>query len=261
MDKQTLAPARSPRDHKEPPKTVRAVVQALKVLRELDQAGGSMGATALARKAGLNTSTTFNILRTLDAEGMVNFDPSTKTYAPALGLLALVRSLVGRQESELLRRELMQIATREQCLMALWQIVDDRVVLIDRALANTPVRLDMQVTQRMPKYLGAIGRVIAAKSDVGPEELRRWFMAMRWNKAPTFEEYLAQVEEARQKGYGIDDETLYAGIAVVASVITDAEGWPLYGISAISLVGTPQHRRLNEIGEKLAAIAASISGG
>ena len=241
-------------------KPVRAVSQALKVLRELGQSGDPMGATALARRAGLNTSTTFNILRTLHDEGMVSFDPVAKTYAPALGLLGLVRSLVSLQDSELLRRELVHLATREQCLMALWQVIDDRVGLIDRALADTPVRLDMQVTQRMPKYLGAIGRAIAAKSDVGPEEMRRWFSKMRWNRPIEFAEYLDQVEEARQCGYGFDDETLYAGIVVVASVITDAEGWPTYGISAIMLSNTPQHRRVHEIGRQLSDIASSISG-
>ncbi|MBN9672994.1 IclR family transcriptional regulator [Roseibium aggregatum] len=246
---------------KAPQKPVRAVLQTLKILRELGQTGEPMGATALARKAGLNTSTTFNILRTLNDEGMVSFDEATKTYTPALGLLGLVRSLVSLQESELLRRELVQIATQEQCLMALWQVVDDRVVLIDRALADTPVRLDMQVTQRMPKYLGAIGRVIAAKSDVGTEELRRWFSSMRWNSPISFAQYLDEVDQARVRGYAIDDETLYAGISVVASVITDAQNWPTFGISAIMLANAPEKNRLHEIGTRLAEIAKVVSDG
>lgn len=46
-----------------------------------------MGATQIARETGLNVSSAFNILRTLTHEGVLSFDPATKTYRIGMGLL------------------------------------------------------------------------------------------------------------------------------------------------------------------------------
>ncbi len=240
-------------------KPVGAVLHAVRLLRVLAEAPAPLGVTAAARQAGVIPSTALSILRTLVAEGLVAFDPARKSYAPGLGLLELSRGLMGRDVVALLHPELVRIATTHACLVALWRITEERAILIDRALADTPVRLDVQVTQRMPCLLGAIGRIVAARLALSEEELRRRFAHLRWHAPMPFETWRAEVEEAGRRGYGLDRGTLYAGIHVAASAVVDGRGRPFLGISAIALAGAAGEERLHAIGESLAALSEAAA--
>lgn len=241
-------------------KPVGAVLHAVKLLRVLSDADMPLGVTAAAREAGVNPSTALGILRTLSEQQLLQFDPKTKTYTPGLGLLSLARGLLGHKHADLVRPELVRLATNFECLVALWQVVDDRVVLIDRALADTPVRLDIQVTQRMPAYLGAIGRVVAAHSGLSQTELHHKFSTLRWANPITFEQYLTEVEEARARGYAIDQESLYRGITVAASVILDRNGAPALGVSAIMVARNHLAAEVHTVGANLSALCQAASG-
>ncbi|MCC5808909.1 MAG: IclR family transcriptional regulator [Ectothiorhodospiraceae bacterium] len=241
-------------------KPVGAVVNAVRLLRVLASSNKPLGVTAAARAADVNPSTAYHILRTLVHEGLVTFDEGGKTYSLGLGMVTLARKLLGRHQTELLRPELTRLATNFECLFALWQIVDDRVVLIDRALANTAVRLDLEVTQRMPFLLGAIGRAIAARLDMETSELYRRFSELRWNAPMTFEEYQQELEQTRQRGYAVDQERLYSGITAIASVITDDQGRPQLGISAIGFAERLRGDVITRIGSEIARLCAASSG-
>lgn len=71
---------RTPVGESETAGLVGSVVQALSVLRHIARTREPQGVTAIARALGLNPSSTFNILRTLVAEGFVERDDATKTY-------------------------------------------------------------------------------------------------------------------------------------------------------------------------------------
>jgi DNA-binding IclR family transcriptional regulator len=124
---------------------------------------------------------------------------------------------------------------------------------------DRPVRLDLAVTQRMPLLLGAVGRAAAAGLDIDDQELRRQFRRLRWAGTIDAGRYLAEVKDARRTGYGVDRETLYNGIVAIAAIITDETGRPAYGISAIELANRIDDVEIAEVGERLAATAASLS--
>lgn len=239
-------------------KQVGAVANAVRLLRALAEAEGPLGVTAAARAAGVSPSTALLILRTLSDEGIVAFDPRHKTYAPGFGLLPLARGLLGRSELDLIRPELVRLATAHECLVALWRVEGDRVILVDRALATTPVRLDMEITRRMPAFIGAIGKAYAAHSDLSREELRKRFERLRWQGPMDFARYVSEVDEARAKGYALDRECLYRGIEVVAAVVPRAGGPPRIGVSAIVLAGQTDASGLAAIGTELARVCKAV---
>ncbi|MBB4155557.1 DNA-binding IclR family transcriptional regulator [Sphingomonas jinjuensis] len=240
-------------------KLVGAVVQTVKLLRVLAASDAPLGVSAAARAAEVNTSTAFNVLRTLSIEGLVDFDAATKSYSLGAGLFDIAKGLLGRNLVDLIRPEIVRLANETGRLIALWEVVDDRVVLIDKALVDRPVRLDLAVTQRMPLMLGAVGRAAAAGLDIDDQELRRHFRKLRWAGSIDASRYLAEVKEARRTGYGVDRETLYNGIVAIAAIITDETGRPAYGISAIELANRIDDDEIAHVGERLAATAASLS--
>ena len=73
---------------------VKPVVNAVRILRHLAHTGAPERAADIARHLSINPSTCFNILRTLVAEDVVDFNGLSKTYSAGLGLARLVEQLV-----------------------------------------------------------------------------------------------------------------------------------------------------------------------
>ena len=239
---------------------VGALVHALRILRHLAAQGTAEGVTTIARATGVNGSTCYNILRTLVAEGVVIFDPATKTYRLGLGLVELAVGVLGANPGDLIRPELERMATQHGALMCLWHITqNDRIVLIDRAFNPEATRVDLPIGKRWPALIGAVGRVIAVHRSLSNDALKRRFDQFHWQNPPSFAEYLSGIEQARADGYAIDEGQLHIGIDVVASVITDADGRPRYGVSSVTLAGQTTAEIRHHIGRDLASTCQSIS--
>lgn len=240
-------------------KLVGAVVQAVRLLHTLEGSERPLGVSALARDAKVNPSTAFNIMRTLVHEELVEFDELSKTYTLGKGLLRLSRKLISQSIVDEIRPELSRLASQTSCLVGLWQVAVDRLILIERALSDKPMRLDMEVKHRLPLMLGAVGRAFAARSELSDAELRRWFKQLRWEGDLTAQEYIAEVREAEEQGYGVDRGALYRGIVSFGAVIVGPDGRPTYGITASDFEGSFDEERIREVGSRVAALAQSYS--
>ena len=163
-------------------KLVGAVLQAVRLLQAIEHSERPLGVSALARAGKVNPSTAFNILRTLVAVEFVTFDAVAKTYRLGDGLLKLSEGLIGQSILDAVRRQTELLATETNSLVGIWQITDDRLVLIDRAVPSSPMRLEMALKHRMPLMLGALGRAMAATLKLSDRKLRAEFKALRWEE-------------------------------------------------------------------------------
>ena len=75
----------------------------------------------------------------------------------------------------------------------------------------------------------------------------------------TLEEYLEDVREAQRLGYAVDRQKLYLGIVAIAVVITDDQGQPRYGISAIQLADQTNSKKIRSISGQLVKLASVFS--
>lgn len=253
------APLTAPADPSPAGRPVGALVQAMRILRFLAAHGAPEGVSVIARASGVNGSTCFNILRTLSTEGVVHFDPATKTYRLGFGVLELATGLLGTNPGELIRPELERLALTHGALICLWHVTDsDRIVLIERAFDPDAIRVDLPRGKRLPALIGAVGRVIAARRALDAGELRRRFATLRWQSPPRFDEYALSVTEAGRLGYGIDRGQLYIGVDTVGAVVCDRQGAPRYGISSITLYGQKDDAQLAAAGRDMAEVCARI---
>ena len=219
-------------------KFVGAVENAVAILRYLAHASGSLGVATIARDTGLNVSTTFNILKTLSKEGLVVFDRRTKTYRIGLGVLEFSAPLLGTGQADLFRPELEKLSVEHRSLIGLWKITpNERIVLVDRVVGLNIVRVDMSIGSRLPAFVGAVGRCVAATRRLSHSELRARFETLRWQDPPSFDDYAAEVEEAARRGYAFDHQQLFRGVDIAASVICDHAGEARFGISGIVIAG------------------------
>lgn len=236
-------------------KLVGAVTQAFRILRVLADNNEPQGANVIARNAKVNPSTAFNILRTLVAEDAAQFDSLSKTYTLGEGLLKLSGSLLKRKRTVELMAELNQLASETGCLIGLWQVGMDRMILLERAVADRPMRLDMQVKQRMPLMLGAVGRALAAHRKLSVPKLREHFKALRWEGTITANQYVQQVQDAAKQGYGIDREALYPGVVSVSTLVLNRDGDAVYGLTASGFTASLDEKAAHDIGQRLVTIA------
>ena len=91
-EKNSEEPVTTPTDSRAAtsPVTVKPVVNAVRILRYLTHTGAPERAADIARHLSINPSTCFNILRTLVAEDVVDFNGRSKTYSAGLGLARLL---------------------------------------------------------------------------------------------------------------------------------------------------------------------------
>jgi DNA-binding IclR family transcriptional regulator len=244
-----------------PEKLVGALSSGLAVLRYLSASSTPVGVSRVARDLSLNSSTCFNLLKTLVHERLVTFDETTKTYAIGLGLVELAKGALEQAAYvRMIRPHLEEIARRHIVTATLWQRAEgERVLLVDRADDVSTVRVHMSIGQRLPMYIAALGRCMAAHSGLSPAELRTRVSALRWDDGPTFDAYLADVEAVRRLGYAVDAGNYVRGVTTVSAAVLDAARRPVMAISAVGLSAQFTKAAIKALGEDLRDRAAEIS--
>lgn len=244
-----------------PEKLVGALVNGLSVLRFLAATGSAAGVTRIARELELNSSTCFNLLKTLVHEGLVTFDEETKTYTIGLGLVELAKgSLRHASYVRMLHPQLQELADTYRITATLWQKSSrERVTLVDLADNSAAVRVHMSVGQRLPLYIAALGRCMAAYSDLDEQQLRERVVALRWEEAPSFVQYYAEVQQVRDRGYAIDNGNYVKGVTTVSAPILDVNDQAIMAISAVGFSAQLNRAVIRQLGEELRSRTEKIS--
>jgi DNA-binding IclR family transcriptional regulator len=244
-----------------PDKPVGALVSGLAVVRYLAASNSPVGVTRIARDLELNSSTCFNLLKTLVHEGLVNFDDSTKTYTIGLGVVELAKGALEQSAHvRMLHPILQEIATSHRVTATLWHRTrGERVILLDRADNEATIRVHMSIGQRLPMYIAALGRCMAAYSGLDADELRERFQKLRWENGPSFEVYMADVEQVRKRGYAVDHGSYVEGVTTVSAAVLDRDDLPVMAISAVGFSGQLDKTAIKDLGNLLKARADRVS--
>jgi DNA-binding IclR family transcriptional regulator len=211
-----------------PGKPVGAVVAAAEVLRTLHASERPLNASEVARGAGLHRGTAYNILRTLQAEGFVGYDEATRTYSVSLHILELAHGVLRRSGLMDLARPLMNAVSDAHGVSVYLSKVlgPSSLLLLDWVGAELRTDLYVTVGRQYRGPAGASGVVMAAFGNSSRAELETLFSPVAWYRKPTFADFLAQVEEARQSGFAVDRGSMFRGITLV-SVPVLSPSWEL----------------------------------
>lgn len=241
------------------PKLVPALVSGIAILRLISRSNEPLGVAQVAQALDLNPSTCFNILKTFAHLGWLQFDPIAKRYALSLGVLEVASTLLSHGSVPLIRPSIDEISRTFGVTTLLWQRTSKyRLMLVDKSEPMDAVRVQLVIGQRFPALLGAIGRSFAAGLDLDRPALEEQFKLLRWQSAPSFEEYWQGVEEARRKGYGIDHENFQIGVNGIGVVMNSHTGVASMGLSCLWVGNRFTPEQSNAIGERLKALAAEL---
>jgi DNA-binding IclR family transcriptional regulator len=240
---------------------VKPVANAIRILRHLSQSGGPERSVDIARHLSINPSTCFNILRTLVAEDVVDFNPMSKRYSAGLGLARLVEQLVTQGQRVQLAKPLLQnFAARQRVTVTLWRRMGpDRIVIVSSAASPADVRIDMAEGQRLPILMGASGRLFATQVDLDDPLVQAGFGQIRWARPLSFEAYREEVELAKRRGWAIDDGHFSVGILAVAAPILSPSGSIDFTISAVMFRGQRDEQGIAELGQALTRFCGELA--
>ncbi len=242
-------------------KTVGALVAGLKVLRYMSRMGEPVGVSRVAKDLSISPSTCFSLLRTLVHENLLSFHEQAKTYSVSSGLLELTRGALERDlPLRFVKEKMSRVTSDHRVTTMLFKVLDHRrVILVDRVDADVALRVHISVGQRLPMYIGALGRCFAGFGEIDRESLYKRFKELRWESPPSFEEFISDAEGAKGLGFAVDRDNFTNGITTAAAPILDADKRPVAVVSAIGFSGQLGDDTLVALGEALRDCTAEAS--
>lgn len=240
------------------PKLVGALVSGISILRYLAANNMPLGVTQVARDLNINPSTCFNLLRTLVHEGLVVFNADTKTYQVGLGLVEIAHSALNSASLVRMIQPLLDDISKEnQVTLTLWhKIPGERVMLIANASSGSVISIHMSIGQRLPYFVGALGRCFAAFSGMTKQQLKAAYGRIRIENPASFEDWYNSLDEVRKSKYAIDEGNFSRGFTTISSPIFGADGLPVMTVSAIAVTAQLDSEKLEKI---IAAVTRATS--
>lgn len=206
-------------------------------------------------------STCLHILRVLVSEDLVQVDAATKRYALSGGMIALARSVLGGSSfSQLMQPALDRIASRfSATAMGVEITARQGAVVLALSKSNQPFRLHTDVGSQFDELVSATGRLIAAYGQDNWTQLRKRFQAVSWDKAPSFERWRQEVEQARALGWSVDRDHFVVGLTVVAVPIFDNQRRMTHTLVAAGLSSQLQSSQVTQLAAAMQQEAAALS--
>jgi DNA-binding IclR family transcriptional regulator len=239
---------------------VPAVTRAAAILRLLSRSEVPLGVQSIARALGLVPSTCLHILRALAAEELVAFDPVTKRYGLASGVVALARGMLRHDAfSNLVQPVLDRLAAAHGATAIGVEVTGlDHMVVTALSHPGQGLRLQVELGSRYPALISATGRCLAAFGGHAWPVLERRFAALRWENPPSLPQWRADIEATRQAGFAVDEGRYIAGVTVIAAPVRPRGRFS----HAVVMVGVSEQLRrigLDTLGEQLRAAAEDLS--
>jgi IclR family acetate operon transcriptional repressor len=232
----------------------------LRVLEQL--ASEPQSAAEVARRLGVNRSTALRLLGDLEQSGYVSRDPATKRWANVLERLYGLAVSHDDHWDWIETIHPVLASLREEFGEAALQAVpaNGSMVYIAFFPSPHPVAVRERLGTVRPMHCSGLGKAYLSGLDDG--ELDRELGRLRYeggtSRAPRGPlELRRQVEEARSRGYALDLEETFEGVACV-SAPTRVSGL-LVGAAGVSGPSSRLSRtRLEEIGQRLVERLAAV---
>ena len=241
---------------------VPAVSRAVAILRLLAASEAPQGVNAIARALGLVPSTCLHILRALVAERLVAVDPATKRYMLDVGMLSLARGALSRSGLAGLVQPRLDALAAAHGVTAIAVRVSglEHMVVLAISRADPGLRLHVEVGSRFPALISATGRCLAAFGGHAWDEMAARFARLRWHRAPTLEQWRAEVEQTRRDGHAIDDGNYIAGICILAAPVLGMAGSMTHAIVAVGVAEQLRAESRAALVADLKETATAVSG-
>lgn len=242
---------------------IQAIINAADTIDYIAKSNQGVGVRELARALRLTRGTASRVLYSLYCCGLLRRDENQSRYVLGPKILELASGhLRSLSIGEVARRHMVELSLDSGETAFLGILDRDHVTIVDRIDSTQPLRMASELGVREPAYCTALGKIMMA--DLSDEACRELLEAQRFEPytAKTLiskDDILAQLDEARERGWALDDEEFFEGVRCIAAAIRDHDGRVVAAVS----VGGPLFRlhddKLHAIAQRVRAAAAAIS--
>jgi DNA-binding IclR family transcriptional regulator len=245
---------------------VQSVERAAALLRAVAAASGPAStATALAEAVGLNRTTTWRILATLEQQRLVSLDRDTGWYSLGFGLIDLAGQAGGTSMARAAHAVLSRIAGRTGETAALAVMRDGALTYVAEADAGAIVSVTWQ-GRPVSLHATSTGKVLLAFSE--PDEVRELLSLPRGGRlqrftSATITSRAALDEEllrTRERGFGVCRGEFEESAWGVSAPVLDVAGRP---VAVVSIWGPPERitdKRFDSLGVLAVEGAEELAG-
>jgi DNA-binding IclR family transcriptional regulator len=221
---------------------VQSLSRAIAILRVFSHEVTELGVTEIARRVDLHKSTTFRLLGTLSAEGLVAQDRETGRYRLGIGLLELSSNVQ------------LHIYVRQASRPYLQPLAQKLGGTVNLAVLDAGMSFNLEqaiprgflvnsygwVGRRTPLHATSTGKVLLAwlaPADV-QANIAEPLESFTPNTITSADVFLDELEAVQRAGYSIDHEEYEVGLNAVAAPLRDRTGAV---VAALSVSG-PSYR-------------------
>jgi DNA-binding IclR family transcriptional regulator len=230
----------------------------LECLRAVDNQ--PMTLSAIARATGLNVSTCFNILKTLEDGLVVALDPAGKTYRLGLRLAEFGRLVDARSQALPL---VLEEARRVTDMVGLGCFVmtlneADQFVVLDKVESSHPIRvtIDRGATFPLTGAVAAKAWFAWSPPDVVEELVSHHRLPHRTTRSITdARTFRRELVTTRERGYSTSLGEYYPGHNAVAAPVFGPGGSPQFLLVVVGSESELAGARMAEVGQETSAAA------
>lgn len=243
---------------------IEALSRGLKVLELFSPKRPTLRLNEIVEMSGLHKTTAFRILKTLEAEGYLELEPSDGSYRPGLKALSLgFTALSGLDLREIARPHLSQLAQDTDLTTSLSVLNQLEIIYLERIRNRRIVNVMLGPGARVPAHCTSMGKVLLA--GLPAQELRERLSqasleACTARTVVDLELLEEELRTIRRQGYAVNDGELAMGLRAVAAPIVDARRTTR---AAINVAGARENisdqRLTKELPARVMAVAATIS--
>lgn len=219
-------------------KTVPALEKCFQILDLFARSRRPLGISEIANRLNYHKSTVFNIVYTLSNLRILENGYQNKF---TLGTQLYVLGKAAGRESELIhtvRPYLEEITEKTKLTAFLGILSKGRVLIVDKVDSPYGIRVSSEVGLSIPLLAGATGKVFL--SQMSDDEVDRVLSQREMKKytastCTSTTRFKQMIEEARERGAGIDKEEYIEGIRAIAIPLRISRGKLLAAIWIVGL--------------------------
>ncbi|WP_066942441.1 IclR family transcriptional regulator [Streptomyces lushanensis] len=236
-------------------KNIQSLERAAAMLRLLAGGERRLGLSDIASAVGLAKGTAHGILRTLQAEGFVEQDAASGRYQLGAELLRLGNSYLDIHE--LRARALVwtdDLARSSGESVHLGVVHQRGVLIVHHVFRPDDSRQVLEVGAMQPLHSTALGKVLSAYDPVARgQAVENERPALTARTITAVAEFEAVLELTRERGWAVDVEETWEGVAAVAAPVHDRRRMP---VGAIAVTGAVE--RVCPSGEVRPELVAAV---
>jgi IclR family transcriptional regulator, KDG regulon repressor len=242
---------------------VQSINRALSVLEAFPKYGPEIGLSELSRYLGLNKTTTYRILKTMESQGYVSRSPIGRSYRLGVRVFELgefYQSQLDVRQFALPYLRNVTERTREATFLCIRDGND--ALCIERVEAQHGNEyFALRVGGRQPLHSGGASRALLlgmSEKEVEDYAVETGLPAYTPNTITSLSRLKEDILQTRKLGYALSNEDMTVGIVAIGVPVRDYSGKV---VAAISISGIAQslRQRLPELSSEIIRTASLIS--